>query len=354
MKRYKNQISKGPLAKYLTIGPLVGLVLMLVAAQTPVAHAQETTTVRGVVKNAQDGQPLPGTNVILVGTGKGTTTDAEGKFELKEVPSNGSLAFSFVGYLAQQVEVTRQNQTLNVAMKREQLPLEKVVVVGYGPVKSADPADGNQTKPAEGKNGFTVVEQMPEFPGGIQEMYKYLARSVRYPSDAARDNAEGQVRITFTVSDKGLIRNPKITQSVGEGIDEEALRVVLNMPSWTPAKQNGRAVPMEYMLPIEFMLDKGDLKEDKKKRQGYNKVYGAESPKFTSYRMPDFKFEDAVDFGISSPGPSASIAPTVTMPASNYSKRRYFFNVPKGVEMSPDTLKKTRFFNYHNPYKPKN
>ena len=133
----------------------------------------ETTTVKGTVRSSKTKEPLPFANIILVGTNRGTTTNMNGAFELKEVPLNSLLAISYVGYEARTVEVGKENQAVNVVLQREQRPLESVMVIGYGLVKATQPvADSMNAAPKTDKEMFTVVEQMPEFPGGIQEMYK--------------------------------------------------------------------------------------------------------------------------------------------------------------------------------------
>jgi TonB family protein len=347
---YKNKNSKWALGKYLTIVPLIGLVLMLTAARERVADAlenstqvlvpatamrtelpgvpqAETTTVKGTVRSSKTKELLPGANVILEGTNQGATTDANGAFELKEVPLDSKLAISYVGYDTRVVEITKKNQTVNVVLAWQQNALQNVVVVAYSPITESKPQPGAESTPSgAGKDGFTVVEQMPEFPGGIQEMYKFLGRNIKYPTDAARNDVEGKVIITFTVSEKGRVRNPQVTQRLGDGTDEEALRVVLNMPSWKPAKQNGLPVAMEYVLPIEFKLEKPESKEDKEKRQG--------STNFFNYRMPEFKFEDAFDSG--SPGSIRNFgAPEVTIPGTEGTSRMRYSNY-SSQKMFPD------------------
>ena len=367
---YKNRNSKWALGKYLSIVPFIGVVLIFTAAREPVAGAMEndtpllarstawvtelsevplaeTTTVKGTVRSSKTKNLLPGANVILVGTTRGTTTDADGAFELTEVPLDSKLAISYVGYDTRVVEITKKNQVLNVVLAWQQNALDNVVVVAYPPIAGLkSQSDTESTRSDSGKEGFTVVEQTPEFPGGIQEMYKFLARNIRYPSDAVRNDVEGKVVITFTVSEKGMIRDPQVTQRVGSGTDEEALRVVLNMPSWKPGQQNGRAVAMEYVLPIEFKLEKQETKEDKEKRQG-------KAINFRTSRMlvPDFKFEDAVDFGVPGHGPNASTVYGVTMPSGIYSsQRRFKIDVPEKMNVQVDSTGKTRFYNYRNPY----
>lgn len=101
---------------------------------------------------------------------------------------------------------------------------------------------------------FTVVESMPEFPGGTGELYKYLGNSIKYPPLAKESGIQGRVFVNFVVEPDGSISNVKVLRGIGGGCDEEAVRVVENMPSWKPGKQRGKAVRVSYNLPIKFTL----------------------------------------------------------------------------------------------------
>ncbi|GHB68691.1 M56 family metallopeptidase [Persicitalea jodogahamensis] len=368
---YKNRNSKWALGKYLAVAPLIGLVLILTAARERVVDVienstevmtpastlliqaaggalAETTTVNGTVRSSKTKDLLPGANVILAGTSRGVTTDANGAFELEEVPLDGKLAISYVGFETRVLEITKKNQVVNIVLEWQQNALGSVVVVSYPPVGgvSTRPRSGaDSTKLGSGNDEFLVLEQMPEFPGGIQEMYKFLARKIKYPTEAVRDDLEGKVIVAFTVSDKGRIRNPQVIQRVGGGTDEEALRVVLSMPTWQPAIQNGRPVAMEYVLPIEFKLEKPEPKEDKEKRQG-------KANNFRTMRMsvPDFKFEDAVDLGIPGHGSNFSTIRGVRMPNSIYSKQKFTEDIStEQIIFIKDSIQPARFMNYQNP-----
>lgn len=121
----------------------------------------------------------------------------------------------------------------------------ELVVVGY-PKK-----DSTRTEV------FKIVEQMPEFPGGLEGMFRFLGQNIRYPAAARKDNIEGLAVVQFIVGVDGTIRDPHIVQGIGGGINEEALRVVSLMPRWQPGKQHGQAVNVQVNLPIRFKLDNG-------------------------------------------------------------------------------------------------
>ena len=101
---------------------------------------------------------------------------------------------------------------------------------------------------------FTVVESMPEFPGGMGELMKFLAQNIKYPPLAKESGIQGRVFINFVVEPTGKISNVKVLRGIGGGCDEEAVRVVESMPSWKPGKQRGKAVRVSYNLPVKFTL----------------------------------------------------------------------------------------------------
>lgn len=101
---------------------------------------------------------------------------------------------------------------------------------------------------------FTVVENEPEFPGGMEALYKYLAQNIKYPQLARDNNITGKVYVTFVVERDGSIANPKVLRDIGGGCGAEAIRVVKAMPKWTPGKQRGKAVRVQFNLPVNFNL----------------------------------------------------------------------------------------------------
>ncbi len=101
---------------------------------------------------------------------------------------------------------------------------------------------------------FTVVENEPEFPGGMEALYKYLAQNIKYPQLARENGITGKVYVTFVVERDGSIANPKVLRDIGGGCGAEAIRVVKSMPKWTPGKQRGKAVRVQFNLPVNFNL----------------------------------------------------------------------------------------------------
>lgn len=108
--------------------------------------------------------------------------------------------------------------------------------------------------PDEGKI-FTIVEEMPQFPGGGEAaLMKYLRDNIKYPPIARENGITGTVYVTFIVDKEGKVSDAKVLRGIGAGCDEEALRVINKMPSWKPGRQNGRGVMVQYNLPVRFTL----------------------------------------------------------------------------------------------------
>ncbi|MFV0290645.1 MAG: energy transducer TonB [Mangrovibacterium sp.] len=101
---------------------------------------------------------------------------------------------------------------------------------------------------------FIVVEQMPEFPGGVNAMRAYLGKTVKYPTSALENGVQGTVYISFVVNQDGSIVDVKVLRGVDASLDKEAVRVVQSMPKWKPGKQGGKAVRVSYQVPISFKL----------------------------------------------------------------------------------------------------
>lgn len=123
------------------------------------------------------------------------------------------------------------------------------------PNEADSPPSSSQVQEEEPKPIFTVVEVMPEYPGGANEMMKFLAENIKYPTVDGENGISGRVYVTFIVEKTGLISNVTILRGIGAGCDEEAIRVIKMMPKWKPGTQRGQAVRVQYNVPIKFALD---------------------------------------------------------------------------------------------------
>lgn len=115
-----------------------------------------------------------------------------------------------------------------------------------GPMVEAEGSDEDEI--------FQVVEQMPEFPGGMEALMQYLSKNIKYPSSALENGIQGRVLIEFVVNKDGSIVDPNIIKSVDPACDKEAMRVIKGMPKWTPGKQRGKPVRVKYTVPVLFRI----------------------------------------------------------------------------------------------------
>ena len=102
---------------------------------------------------------------------------------------------------------------------------------------------------------FTIVEEMPEYPGGIAAALKWIANELKYPAIAQENGVQGRVTVRFTINADGSVVDPVVVRGVDPHLDKEALRVIGKMPKWKPGKQRGKAVRVSYNLPVRFKLN---------------------------------------------------------------------------------------------------
>lgn len=105
---------------------------------------------------------------------------------------------------------------------------------------------------------YESVEVMPEFPGGQAELLKFVAKSIKYPTEAQRKGAQGRVIVKFVVETNGSISNIHVVKGIDPLLDAEAIRVCTTMPTWAPARQEGKAVRCYYTIPVTFGLVKAE------------------------------------------------------------------------------------------------
>lgn len=116
------------------------------------------------------------------------------------------------------------------------------------------PAEVAVPLPPQDDKVYEVVEVMPEFPGGQNELLKYLARNIKYPEESVKNKEEGRVSLTFIVNKDGSISDVKVVRNATPALDAEAIRIVKSMPNWTPGKEKGKDVRVAYTVPVTFRL----------------------------------------------------------------------------------------------------
>lgn len=102
---------------------------------------------------------------------------------------------------------------------------------------------------------FEISEDQPEFPGGMEALYKFIGENMKYPETARNQEIQGKVYVAFVVEKNGSIGKVEILRGIGGGCDEEAMRVIKMLPKWKPGMQMGKAVRVRYKLPINFQLN---------------------------------------------------------------------------------------------------
>ena len=152
-------------------------------------------------------------------------------------------------------------------MKTQDELKETKTAIGAFDVKGNDEAGGTVLKAveeiatpeppkqeAEQNKVFDVVEQQPQFPGGMGALNQWLGSNIKYPAMAAENGIEGRVIVQFVVERDGSVSGVHVVRGVDSSLDKEATRVVAQMPKWIPGKQNGSAVRVKYTVPVTFRL----------------------------------------------------------------------------------------------------
>lgn len=106
---------------------------------------------------------------------------------------------------------------------------------------------------------YQLVNEMPKYPGGEDALRSFISESVKYPAEAISERLSGKVYVSFVISENGEVANCEVVRGVAESLDTEALRVVNSLPKWTPGKMNGRAVNVQYTVPISFRLNSDSM-----------------------------------------------------------------------------------------------
>lgn len=214
------------------------------------------------ILHAETGKPMHGASVVCKGRGTGLIVNKDGDFFLK-VNLDDTIEISHVGMTT--IYITGKELIENARSNRRVLLMNEEVT----DVTATEKSSRRKTYSVGNNEGevFMVVEDMPQFPGGMNEMIKYLGKNIRYPQQASKDSIQGRVIVQFIVNKEGNITQPTILRSVSPELDAEAIRVVSSMPQWTPGKQRGMPVNVKFTLPISFQLN-----SSKAEKRGENDV----------------------------------------------------------------------------------
>jgi TonB family protein len=224
-----------------------------------------TKEVKGFVVR-EDGTPLEGAAIVIKGKTIGCTSDSKGFFRLDNLADEDLLVVSYVGFKSIVIKPDFKSE-MTIKMERQTVVTETVNIpppppppVDSGgninppppPPPPPPPSNGESLKSNENKE--VLIEEMPMFPGGENAMLAWISDNLKYPAEAVKNKITGMVYVNFVVSSTGKIKNVKIRKSVNSLLDAEAVRVVKSMPDWTPGKQNGKPVDVDYAVPVNFKL----------------------------------------------------------------------------------------------------
>ena len=166
--------------------------------------------------------------------------------------SNGAILFGVKGKTAKDVfsalsdyaVETGSEEPLKVNLKRP-AGIDEIQAVAFGKPAPKSEEEGEI---------FQVVEEQPMYPGGMQELMKYLQMNIRYPKEAQERGLQGRVIVQFVVNKDGSICDEHVVKSVDPQLDAEAFRAIRSMPNWIPGKQRGEPVRVRFTLPVTFRL----------------------------------------------------------------------------------------------------
>ena len=154
------------------------------------------------------------------------------------------------------VDVRYEESQKGIAEKKAETAAAFTATLKYDTIPGETFTAVGTFEPVQG-DVFDVVEEMPQYPGGPQALFKFLGENVHYPAEAEKAGIQGRVIATFVVEKDGSISQPTIVKSVDPLLDAEAIRVISAMPNWKPGKQNGKVVRVKYTVPLSFNLDGG-------------------------------------------------------------------------------------------------
>lgn len=189
----------------------------------------KTVTIEGFVKDSSQ-KPIQGAIISIQGTGRKVLSDEIGLFRI-EADYNHPITI-----WAERME----NRSLNITTFLQH-PDEPYTVIMYRK---------NSTRI------YSVVEEMPEYPGGMKAFVNYLKRKLVYPPQAKKENLEGVVAVQFVVEKDGRITSPTVVRSLRADMDSAALTAIRNMPNWIPAREHGMRVRCKYSVPVQFKIER--------------------------------------------------------------------------------------------------
>ena len=194
--------------------------------------------IKGKVTSAEDGEPLPGVAIQVDGTGKGTTTNIDGEYEITVPETRNALTYRFYGFEDYKFTLSDTSTVVMARLEEDSESLDEVVVTAYGFSQEDAEETFELAKPVNGKQAYK----------------EYLEQNIRYPNEALDNSVEGTVRLKVTISPNGAYKEILVKKSLGYGLDEEAIRLVKEGPAWLPARKNDSPVEDTVVIKVKFKL----------------------------------------------------------------------------------------------------
>ena len=193
----------------------------------PSSKAIDAIQLKGIVLDEETGEGLIGANVLIEGTADGTTADFDGVFSLMIAELPITILVNYIGYESKQIVVGSVDQQLEITLSSEGMALEEVVISSKRNRRSKAKKKKQKAEPSE-----------PQPKKGFNKFKRYLKKEMRYP-DAARENGvEGTLSLSFYINASGRPENITVLNSLGYGLDEEAIRLLENGPDWEPTNRS--------------------------------------------------------------------------------------------------------------------
>ncbi|SKB81955.1 TonB family protein [Dyadobacter psychrophilus] len=237
---------KGQMLLNVMVASVLVLAMLGKGAAANVGLHKETLRVKGMIKDI-NGIPVSNAAVFIKESILGTVTNVKGYYEIEDVPENSIMVINHPDFEPVEMSVTKSGKNYDIVLKGKPGWISQTAKSETTSKKSAETNDTSESS--------LTLERWPRFPGGTKELVKFLAHHMQYPPEALKAEVEGQASVSFFLDEKGNISSPVIVSGPGWGIDEEAVRLVQNMPQWTPARQNGKAVAVRYTIVIPFDLE---------------------------------------------------------------------------------------------------
>ncbi len=236
-------------------------------------QSKKQLTINGKVVSKETGEVIPGASIVIKGTTTGTVSDRDGTFTLIDknptVKTDGSLSsevvVSFVGRKTIVNSISAAGSAVDKAKYTFEMEDEIIVISTLVPPPPPPPTAPGKVKPANTnttsppppppavsgeKEVFYVVEDLPKYPGGQSALATFVQKRQR--KLAGEKQIKGSAKILFTVNEKGKVSDIKIVEKDSDAAGKAAVAIVSDMPDWAPGKQRGKAVPVKYLLPVEF------------------------------------------------------------------------------------------------------